>query len=109
MSFHSCLHCPPPETNYLLSLDHETQEIVIRTRNKKYYKRFKIAALSRLNERLKEDSSSLSMEYKEKEEMLVVIYKKPLKLLEVERLERENIEKAMKRLEKDGEVDCRQS
>ena len=62
-----------------------------------------------MNERLKENSSSLSMEYKEKEKTLVVIYKKPLQLLEVERLERENIEKVMKRLDKDGEVDCRQS
>ena len=47
------------------------------------------------------DDLSLSVEYKEKEEMLVVIYKKQLKLLELERLERENTEKDMKRLKND--------
>ena len=47
--------------NYVLDIDPEKQEIVIKTTVKKYYKRFDIPDLKRLN--IKLDKENLSFTY----------------------------------------------
>ena len=45
-----------PKDVYNISIDHNTQEIVIRTSNKKYFKRFDIPDMKRLGLKLEESS-----------------------------------------------------
>ena len=53
---------PYPEEAYLLEVDADKQEVVIKTTVKKYYKRFDIPDLKRLN--IKLDKAPLSFTYK---------------------------------------------
>ena len=50
-----------PKEVYSLEIDHNKQEIVVRTSNKKYYKRFDIPDMRRLS--LKLEESSLAWKY----------------------------------------------
>ncbi|RHY88818.1 hypothetical protein DYB37_005457 [Aphanomyces astaci] len=49
---------PYPKDTYLITIDESSQEITIRTTNKKYFKRFRIPAMARAN--LPLDRSALS-------------------------------------------------
>lgn len=49
---------PYPIDNYQLEVDPEKQEVVIRTVNKKYYKRFDVPDMKRMNIRLKKEGLS---------------------------------------------------
>lgn len=53
---------PFSEETYLLEVDSEKQEIVIKTTIKKYYKRFDVPDLKRMN--IKLDKALLSFSYK---------------------------------------------
>ena len=53
---------PYPEDAYILEVDPEKQEIVIKTTVKKYYKRFDIPDLKRINVKL--DKALLSFSHK---------------------------------------------
>ncbi|RQM18941.1 hypothetical protein B5M09_006359, partial [Aphanomyces astaci] len=49
---------PYPKDTYLITIDESSQELIIRTTNKKYFKRFRIPAMARAN--LPLDRSALS-------------------------------------------------
>ena len=97
-------NCPWPLENYEAVIDDNTQEIILRTKNKKFFKRFKIPALSRLNERPCKTLISLSHANDE----LVLSYIKPKLLLNIENKEKKELEKAISGLDKD-DVECKQS
>lgn len=62
----------PPEV-YSVSVDHEKQQVVVRTSNKKYYKRIDVPDLARLGLRLDDDQLS----WKHQHNTLVVSYRRP--------------------------------
>jgi len=66
---------------YTIEIDHNKQEIVIKTSNKKYYKRFDIPDLKRLV--IKLDESNVAWKYQHN--TLIIGYDKPEKFLELEK------------------------
>ena len=71
---------PYPEEAYLLEVDPEKQEVVIKTTVKKYYKRFDIPDMKRANVKLEKERLS----FKYGNNTLVVSYRKPDMVLEKE-------------------------
>ena len=76
-----------PKDTYQISVDHNTQELVIRTTNKKYFKRFDIPDLKRLGVKLEESS----VVWKYQNNTLIIGYDKPDKILELERKKAQEI------------------
>lgn len=70
-----------PKEVYSLEIDHNKQEIIIKTSNKKYYKRFDIPDMKRL--KLPLEDSSIAWKYQHN--TLIVGYDKPEKVIEVEK------------------------
>jgi len=62
-------------------VDHNTQDIVLRTTNKKYFKRFDIPDLKRLG--IKLDESNIAWKYQNN--TLIIGYDKPEKIKELDR------------------------
>jgi hypothetical protein len=71
---------PYPKPTYQLSVDEETQQLVLRTTNKKYFKRFDVPALKRLD--LKLEPSRISCRHENA--TLIVSYEKPPPVLQAE-------------------------
>ena len=71
---------PYPKDTYALTVDEEKQQLVLRTTNKKYFKRFDVPALKRLGLAL--DPRLIGCDHKNS--TLVVTYEKPPQVLEVE-------------------------
>lgn len=69
----------PPEV-YNVSVDHEKQEIIVRTSNKKYYKRIQLPDLARLG--LKMQDSMLS--WKHQHSTLIISYLRPAEVTQAE-------------------------
>ena len=67
--------------NFLVDIDKDKDEIVIRTKNKKYYKRFNIPDLKRLNLNLNENNLKVNFS----NNVLVITYKKPIEILNNEK------------------------
>ena len=67
--------------NFMVDIDKDKDEIVIRTKNKKYYKRFNIPDLKRLNLNLNENNSKVNFS----NNVLVITYKKPIEILNNEK------------------------
>jgi|EP00505_MAST-04D_sp_SCG-Rhode-Island_P004073 protein DPCD len=89
---------------FQLTLEDDAQQIVLRTTNKKYFKRFDIPALKRLGISL--DKTDLS--YYVENSTLIILYAKPMKVVFMEEQAREARKKAPK---KDGAIDsssCKQ-
>ena len=91
---------------YQLSLDEEKQQIVLRTTNRKYYKRFDLPALKRLG--LPLETGALSYDYDAGTKVLLIRYGKPAPLLQFEMAERKrHLSKvAQPGQAKEGNVDC---
>ena len=66
--------------NFMVECDKDKQQIVIRTKNKKYYKRFNIPDLERLN--IKLDESLMKVNFVNS--TLIISYTKPKEALEAE-------------------------
>ena len=66
--------------NFMVECDKDNQQIVIRTKNKKYYKRFNIPDLERLN--LKLDENLMKVNFVNN--TLVISYTKPKEALDAE-------------------------
>ena len=66
--------------NFMVECDKDKQQIVIRTKNKKYYKRFNIPDLERLNMKL--DESLMKVNFVNNP--LIISYTKPKEVLEAE-------------------------
>ncbi len=67
--------------NFMVECDKDKQQIVIRTKNKKYYKRFNIPDLERLN--IKLDESLMKVNFVNS--TLIISYTKPNEVLEAEK------------------------
>lgn len=65
---------PYPSDTYLLEVEPTKQEIIIKTTNKKYYKKFDVPDLKRMNIKLNKDNLSHS----HKNETLIVSVPVPL-------------------------------
>lgn len=73
---------------YQIEIDHNKQEIVVKTTVKKYYKRFDIPDLKRLKINLEE--SSLAWKYQNN--TLIISYDKPKHILELEKQKQAEIQ-----------------
>eukprot|EP00388_Colpodella_angusta_P046927 GDKK01071100.1.p1 GENE.GDKK01071100.1~~GDKK01071100.1.p1 ORF type:complete len:184 (-),score=44.83 GDKK01071100.1:27-578(-) len=81
---------PYPSETYNIVIDHDDQKIVIKTTNKKYYKRIDVPDLKRVG--LVLEDSRLSWTYRQN--TLIVSYTKPLLVLEQERASLREAEKS---------------
>jgi hypothetical protein len=70
-----------PKEVYSIEIDHSKQEVVVKTSNKKYYKRFDIPDLKRLG--IKLDESNVVWKYQHN--TLIIGYDKPEKILELDK------------------------
>ena len=70
-----------PKEVYSLEIDQQKQDIIIKTSNKKYYKRFDIPDLKRVKISLEESS----LVWKYQHNTLIIGYDKPSKILELEK------------------------
>jgi len=100
---------PYPKPTYSVTIDQDKRQIVVRTSNKKYFKRIDIDDLDRA--RLPIEDSALSWEHQNS--TLIITYKKPPAILQLEK------EAKVARLAApdagsskpggpDGDVDCKQ-
>ena len=85
--------------NFLVDIDKEKDEIVIRTKNKKYYKRFNIPDLKRLNLNLNENNLKVNFS----NNVLVITYKKPIEILNNEKEIIDEIRKKREEIKKNPE------
>ena len=96
---------PYEKSVYQLSVDEEKQQIVLRTSNKKYFKRFDIPALKRL--KMKLEPRAISCKYANN--TLVIKHAKPPSVLAGERARRARQMEACKEKDKEsGPGDCKQ-
>lgn len=91
----------PPDT-YNVTVDHQQQQIVIRTTNKKYFKRLDVPELRLLSLPLSEGA----LTWHHAHATLVVSYAKPMQVMQAEMKEAEDTRKI--RPHQDGNVDCKQ-
>ena len=82
--------------NFMVECDKDKQQIVIRTKNKKYYKRFNIPDLERLN--IKLDESLMKVNFVNS--TLIISYTKPKEILEAENEILEEIRKVRAEIKK---------
>ena len=85
--------------NFLVDIDKDKDEIVIRTKNKKYYKRFNIPDLKRLNLNLNENNLKVNFS----NNVLVITYKKPIEILNNEKEIIDEIRKIREEIKKNPE------
>ncbi|XP_023654494.1 protein DPCD isoform X1 [Paramormyrops kingsleyae] len=92
---------PYPKEVYSLSVDPEERSCIIRTTNKKYYKKFGIPDLDRCQ--LPLESSALTFTHANN--TLIISYKKPKEILTLE----EDLLKNLKKMKSvnDGDADCK--
>ncbi|KAH3705294.1 protein DPCD-like [Dreissena polymorpha] len=93
---------PYPLETYSMQCNQENN-IVITTSNKKYYKKFRIPDMERCNLPLQQASISVA----HANNTLIVSYKKPPPILDMEKALQEEFKKM--KASKDGDVDCRPS
>lgn len=70
-----------PADVFSVTVDHEKQQIVVRTSNKKYFKRIDVEDLSRLGLKLKDESLS----WKHQHNTLIISYARPIEVVKAER------------------------
>merc|ERR1712091_198574 len=71
---------PYPADVYSVTIDHEKQQIVVRTSNKKYFKRVAVEDLMRLNLKLKDES----LTWKHQHNTLIISYTRPIEVVQAE-------------------------
>merc|ERR1712113_186769 len=71
---------PYPTGVYSITVDHEKQEIVVRTSNKKYYKRIAVPDLQRLSLELTDEL----LTWKHQHNTLIISYPRPLEVIKQE-------------------------
>uniref|UniRef100_A0A0B6ZF72 Protein DPCD n=2 Tax=Arion vulgaris TaxID=1028688 RepID=A0A0B6ZF72_9EUPU len=90
---------PYPISNYIIKKSDDGQ-IILSTVNKKYYKKFSIPDLERCALKLEEDKLELA----HANNTLIISYKKPQSILEMEKTFEQEIKKM--KANEDGEMDC---
>mmetsp|Transcript_3983 Transcript_3983/g.11251 ORF Transcript_3983/g.11251 Transcript_3983/m.11251 type:complete len:197 (-) Transcript_3983:228-818(-) len=93
---------PYPKDVYSVTIEQSERKIVLRTSNKKYFKRINIPEMDALG--LPLDEGSLAWTYANN--TLIVTYTKPRQVLEAEAQEAQANRKI--RPQEDGDVDCKQ-
>eukprot|EP00929_Paragymnodinium_shiwhaense_P009434 TRINITY_DN113607_c0_g1_i1.p1 TRINITY_DN113607_c0_g1~~TRINITY_DN113607_c0_g1_i1.p1 ORF type:complete len:386 (+),score=99.91 TRINITY_DN113607_c0_g1_i1:84-1160(+) len=78
-----------PSSVYSVTVDHEKQDVVVRTSNKKYFKRIEIADLRRLGLKIKDEP----LDWKHMNNTLIISYAKPKEV-------RDDEQKVLKEAEK---------
>lgn len=91
---------PYPKDVYNLTINHDEQVLVVRTTNKKYFKKISVPELKVLHLSLNEQS----LHWSHDNNTLIVSYLKPQELLEAEAKER----KQLRELQADSESECKQ-
>ncbi|XP_022097728.1 protein DPCD-like [Acanthaster planci] len=94
---------PYPIDVYSVTVDSENRSCIVRTSNKKYYKKFSIPDMDRAGLML--DQSALTLAHANN--TLIITYKKPQEILKMERLVQQEIQKI--KASKDGDVECNPS
>ena len=92
--------------NCSLTVSNEDNEATIRSKNKKFFKRFKVPALSRVNEPLREDAFKVSHE--QENNVLLIKYQKPEIVLQAERADHEERAEAHMKMGTNGDLECKQ-
>ena len=96
---------PYPKSTYSVSIDFTERKIVVRTLNKKYFKRIDIADLDRAKLSLEEPALSWSHE----NNTLIIQYKKPAQIMQLEREAKVVRSKAPREAaQAEGEPECKQ-
>ena len=96
---------PYPIETYQVTCDHGDQKIVIRTTNKKFYKRFDVPELKVLKLSLEDDA----LTYDWKNNTLIMTYRKPREAVKAEVEEKaERAKLGAQKAPEDGDVDCKQ-
>jgi hypothetical protein len=97
---------PYPRDVYQISLDEEKQQIVLRTTNKKYFKRFDLPALRRLE--LPLETRALTYDYDASTKVLIMRYEKPKQVIQHEMEERSrHLSKVATGEQKEASPDCK--
>lgn len=80
---------PYPKETYNIEIDHTKQEVVLKTTNKKYYKRFDIPDMKRIGLQL--DDGELMWKYQNN--TVIIAYNKPSKCIEAEKKKQAEMQK----------------
>ncbi|XP_050315058.1 protein DPCD [Anthonomus grandis grandis] len=96
---------PYPIDVYSVSIDKESHSLIIKTTNKKYYKKLLVTDLERLDIELEQESVTFSHKFN----TLIITYKKPKKLLEFERALMEEVKKVKPKSFGEGVNECKPS
>ncbi|XP_041065810.1 protein DPCD isoform X1 [Carcharodon carcharias] len=92
---------PYPKNVYSATIDPDQRCCIVRTSNKKYYKKFNIPDMDRCS--LPLDSSALSFTHANN--TLIITYKKPTEILQLEQEVLQELKKV--KVAEDGDVDCK--
>uniref|UniRef100_A0A7S3FBS1 Protein DPCD n=1 Tax=Haptolina ericina TaxID=156174 RepID=A0A7S3FBS1_9EUKA len=95
---------PYPKPTYSVSIDSKEQQIVVRTANKKYFKRISIEDMHRAHLALEE--AALSWEHENN--TLVIQYKKPAAILQLEKEARATRLNAPEQTQPEESPECKQ-
>ncbi|XP_072025890.1 protein DPCD-like [Amphiura filiformis] len=91
---------PYPIETYSVTINSEDRCCIVRTTNKKYYKKYTIPDMDRAQLPLEQNAISLA----HANNTLIIQYKKPKAILEMERLVQQELDKL--KAAKDGDVEC---
>ncbi|ESO93099.1 hypothetical protein LOTGIDRAFT_119809 [Lottia gigantea] len=89
--------------NYIVTVSDDNQQIIIKTKNKKYYKKFNIPDMERNGLVLKPENVQIA----HANNTLIVTYPKPEEILKTEKQLQQELQKM--KASQDGDVDCRPS
>ena len=98
---------PYPKPTYSVTIDPEQRQVVVRTANKKYFKRIDIEDLDRMRLPLEEKALSWTHE----NNTLIIQYKKPAEVMQKEqqaKAERLAAPDESAQAQPEGDVDCKQ-
>ena len=96
---------PYPKPTYSVTVDGEARQLVVRTTNKKYFKRISIEDLDRMRLPIEEKALSWTHE----NNTLIIQYRKPAEVLQREQqAKQERLTAPDEPAKPDGDVDCKQ-
>jgi len=97
---------PYPKSTYSVDLDAEKRQIVVRTSNKKYFKRISIDDMDRARLPLE----AASMQWTHENSTLIINYKKPVAVVQQEReakVARQTAPDEASKPKPEGDIDCK--
>eukprot|EP00164_Ancoracysta_twista_P003763 GFYU01005046.1.p1 GENE.GFYU01005046.1~~GFYU01005046.1.p1 ORF type:complete len:200 (-),score=62.18 GFYU01005046.1:28-627(-) len=95
---------PYPKDVYDVSVDEEGRRVVIKTSNKKYYKRIEIPDMDRLSLPF----SANACKWSHANNTLIVSYMKPAEVMRAEMEKKQEVASVKASSQKDGDVECNQ-